>query len=293
MNRIAALLPAILVLAACSKDAAKTDSTKVAQSGAAAAPASRGTFDPATHTATIYAKDFAFESPDTITSGMTTFHLVNEGPNLHHAQLVRLDSGKTIADFGAAMKNPGPPPQWAVFVGGPNAPDPGASSDAVVDLQPGNYAVICLVDIPAHVPHVMKGMAHPLTVVASTGAPAAAPTADIDVTLSDYNFVIKGPLTAGKHTIKVANAGPQPHELEIIRLADGKTPKDLATWMEKMEGPPPASAIGGVVAMMKDMTGYATLDLTPGNYVAICLLPDMKDGKPHAAHGMIKEFKVS
>ena len=222
---------AVVVLAACSpKDAAKTDSAKVAQAGAAAAaaaaPASRGAFDPATHTATIYAKDYAFESPDSISAGLTNFHLVNEGQTLHHVQLVRLDSGKTAADLQAAMKNPGPPPAWAVSVGGPNAPDPGSTSDAAVDLKEGNYVVLCFVDIPEHVPHFAKGMVRPLKVVAATGTPAAAPTADVTVTLADYNFIVKGALTAGKHIIKVDNKGPQEHELEIIRLAPGKTVKD-------------------------------------------------------------------
>src|SRR5207237_787430 len=158
----------------------------------------------------------------------TTFHLVNDGPSIHHAQIVRLDSGKTVADLGAAMKNPGPPPAWAVFVGGPNAPDPSASSDAAFNLTPGDYAVLCLVDIPDHVPHFAKGMVHPLTVVAASGPAAPEPTADATVTLSDYSFAVKAPLTAGKHTVKVTNNGPQLHELELIRLEPGKTVKDAA-----------------------------------------------------------------
>lgn len=281
-------------LAACSpKDAAKPDSTTIAQSGTpAAAPASRGAFDPATHTATIYAKDFAFESPDSITAGVTNFHLVNEGQTLHHVQLVRLDSGKTAADLETAMKTPGPLPAWAVFVGGPNAPDPGATADATLDLKEGNYLVLCVVDIPDHVPHVAKGMIRPLKVVAAAGTPAAAPTADLTVTLSDYSFVLKGAVTAGKHTIKVENAGPQPHELEIIRLAPGKTAKDLGDWMKTMQGPPPANAIGGMSGIAKSADGFATVDLTPGNYVFVCFVPDAKDGKPHADHGMIKEITI-
>src|ERR1051325_7992644 len=92
-------LVAVAALAACSqKDSANPDSSKVAQAGTPAA-ASRGSFDPATHVAVIHTKDFAFEAPDTITAGLTTFHLVNDGPNLHHVQLVRLDSAKTAADL--------------------------------------------------------------------------------------------------------------------------------------------------------------------------------------------------
>ena len=292
MRKTAALpmLAMVALLAACQKEAPKADSAKVTQ---AAAPASRGKFDPTTHTATIYAKDFAFETPDTISAGLTNFHLVNEGPNLHHVQIVRLDSGKTANDLGAAMKNPGPPPAWAVFVGGPNAPDAGSQSDATFDVAPGNYAVLCLIDIPDKTPHFAKGMLKALTVVPASGPAMAAPNADVTITLADYNFTIKGPLTAGKHTIRVDNAGPQLHEIEIIRLADGKTMKDLGAWMKTMQGPPPANAIGGVVALVPKTGGFVTVDLKPGNYVAICFLPDAKDGKAHMEHGMTKEFKVN
>jgi hypothetical protein len=286
-------LVALAVVSACSaKDAPKKDSAAVAQAGAAAAPKSRGTFDLATHTATIHTKDFAFEAPDTISGGLTTFRLMNDGPALHHVQLVRLDSGKTVADLQAALKNPGPPPRWALFVGGPNAPDPSGEMDATFDVAPGNYAIICLVDIGDHIPHFAKGMMKGLVVTPAAGTPMAMPTADVTIALADYNFVIKGALTPGKHTIKVENNGPQPHELEMIRLAPGKTVKDLMAWIDKAAGPPPANAIGGVVALMPSLSGFATVDLAPGNYLLVCFIPDSKDGKPHAEHGMLKEIKI-
>lgn len=286
-------LAALALVSACgTKDAPKKDSAAVAQAGAPAAPKSRGTFDPATHVATIHTKDFAFEAPDTISGGMTTFRLMNDGPALHHVQLVRLDSGKTVADLQAALKNPGPPPRWAAFVGGPNAPDPNGEMDATFDVAPGNYALLCLVDIPDHVPHFAKGMMKGLVVTAPAGTPIAAPTADITIALADYNFAITGAMTPGKHVIKVENKGPQPHEIEMIRLAPGKTVKDLMSWIDKPAGPPPANAIGGVVAIMPSMSGYANVDLTPGDYVLVCFIPDGKDGKPHAEHGMMKQIKI-
>src|SRR5216117_759263 len=38
---------------------------------------------------TITATDYAFGVPDTIPAGLTTFRLVNQGKELHHANLVR------------------------------------------------------------------------------------------------------------------------------------------------------------------------------------------------------------
>jgi hypothetical protein len=296
MYRIAATLTvasAAALVTACSAKDAKTDTTTPAQAGAPAAPLSKASFDPATHVAVIHAKDFAFDAPDSVSAGWTSFHFVNDGPNLHHAALSRLDSGKTVADLEASMKaNPkGPPPKWLVAVGGPNAPDPGSSSDATFNLSEGNYVLLCFVDTPDNIPHFAKGMIRPLKVVASS-APAPEPTADVTVTLADYSFAVSGKLTPGKHTIKVVNKGPQEHELELVRTAPGKTTKDLLGWIYKPEGPPPGNALGGVAGTATGSTAYVTVDLQPGNYSFICFLPDAKDQKAHFEHGMIKDFKV-
>jgi hypothetical protein len=38
---------------------------------------------------------------------------------------------------------------------------------------------------------------------------------------------------------------------------------------------------------------FVDLDLEPGEYGLICFLPDMKDGKPHFHHGMVKKITVA
>ncbi|HXT15104.1 MAG TPA: hypothetical protein VN706_05710 [Gemmatimonadaceae bacterium] len=292
LSFIVVLFAAAGLVACAAKDSSRIDTTKVAQSGAPAAAASRGSFDPATHVATVYAHDFAFEAPSSISAGWTTFHLVNDGPNLHHVQLVRLDSGKTANDLAAAMKNPGPPPMWAAFVGGPNAPNPHGESSLTMNLAPGNYVLLCLVDLPDHVPHFAKGMFQPLTVTPAVGTPMAEPTADMTVTLYDYNFDVTGTLTPGKHTIKIVNRGPQPHEIEMARPAAGKSAKDVLAWIAKPAGPPPGDAIGGTSAIVPGSAVYYTVDVTPGDYALLCLIPDGKDGKMHAEHGMVKDIVV-
>lgn len=301
MNRVlitlTTLASATVILTACgAKDAAKTDTTTPAQAAAPATPASKASFDPATHVAVIHAKDFSFDSPDSVTAGWTTFHLVNDGPGLHHAQIVRLDSGKTVADLqpalDAALKAHTPPPKWVVEVGGPNAPDPTGTTDATMNLAAGQYAIICFVDLPDKVPHFNKGMIRGLKVTPGATAAAPEPTSDVVVTLADYSFTLQGSLNAGKHTFKVVNKGPQPHEVELIRFAPGKTAKDLGAFMAKMEGPPPFNALGGIAGFMPGTTAYTTVDLTPGNYMLICFILDNKDGKPHLEHGMTKEFSV-
>ncbi|MFI5310368.1 MAG: hypothetical protein ACHQQ3_03980 [Gemmatimonadales bacterium] len=277
MRLVPALTVCSLFVCAC------TSGEKNAAGTAAATPA----------VVTYHAKDFAYTGPDSISAGMTELRLVNDGMTLHHMQLVRLDSGKTLADLNEALKKPGMPPMWAVFVPGPNAPDPGTQSNATVDLAAGNYAIICLVDIPGHVPHFVKGMQKALTVTAAKGPAIAAPVAQVSITVSDYSFALSKPLVAGKQTVAVVGKGPQPHEVEIIRFDPGKTMKDLGAWMEKPEGPPPAHGVGGVSATLPGVTAYFTVDLPPGDYVLVCFLPDGKDGKMHMEHGMLQPFKIT
>lgn len=278
----------VLTLGACtakdSASTAKTDSTTPAAAAAVAAPSP--------NVITVHAKDFTFDGPAQFPAGMTTINLINDGPNIHHVALVRLDSGKTLPDLEKALALPATPPAWAVFVGGPNAPDPTKESSATIDLQPGNYAMVCFVDVPGGVPHFAKGMIKPVTVTAAAAGPAAAaPTPDVTITLSDYAFDFSTPLTAGKHVFEVKNTATQAHEVEIIRLAPGKTLDQFMNWMKKPAGPPPGSAIGGMAPFTGAPT-YFTADITPGTYALICFVPDAKDGKPHFMHGMTKSVTV-
>lgn len=262
-------------------------------SAVAAAPAGAAAAPAAPVIVTVHARDFAYDAPDQIEAGMTTFHLVNDGPGLHHLVLIRLDSAKTAADLQAATKNPGPLPGWAVLSGGPNAADAKGESTATVDLVPGNYVMLCFVDVPNGVPHFAKGMVRPLTVTPATTASAAAPASDLVVSLSDYSFALSQPLTAGQHTIKVETAPGQPHELVLIRLDAGKTAKDVFSWMEKMHGPPPGHVVGGASPSAAGTPVYVSINLVPGKYLLVCFLPDRKDGKPHFTHGMIKTVDIA
>ena len=243
---------------------------------------------------TVVARDFAFQAPESVPAGMVTIQLQNRGQALHHMSLVRLDAGKTLQDVLTALQAKGPPPAWMREMGGPNAPDPGSDSNATLFLAPGNYVLLCWVDMPGGVPHVMRGMAKALTVTpAPVPAAAATPSGDITMRLDDYSFTLSKPITAGEHIIRVENAAAQSHEVELIKLAPGKNANDLMAWMRNMQGPPPASAIGGIAGMPRGEVQSFTHDFTPGTYVLICFIPDARDGKPHFMHGMMQTITVS
>ncbi|MDX1674877.1 MAG: hypothetical protein R3314_08795 [Longimicrobiales bacterium] len=256
---------------------------------------------------TVRATDYAFEAPAEVPAGPATFRLVNEGSELHHAVLVRLGDGHTADELkehlvAQDVRAPGQPelPTWATLLGGPNATRPGGGEAvATVPLRPGSYAWICVVHSPKDgVPHYEQGMIEGMEV--TPGQRADLPDADMLMRLTDYDFDLSDPLTPGTHTIRVRNYAAQPHEVVIFKLAPDRTPQDLEHYMEALlnpgtpvpEGPPPAAPVGGVSPIAQGEANNMTLQVSPGTYVLLCVLPDAGDGRLHVAHGMRKVITV-
>ncbi|HEX7981376.1 MAG TPA: hypothetical protein VF461_22390 [Gemmatimonadaceae bacterium] len=246
---------------------------------------------------TVTTVDYAFQVPDTIAAGRTTLRLVNKGKDFHHIWLMKLEGGHTLAELAEATKKQGPMPKWTVDVGGPNSPMPGGESSATLDLEPGKYVMVCV--IPAMTdgqPHHMKGMVKEITVVARKGVEqagkAVAPAADVTMTLDDYSFNTSAPITTATKTIRIKNAAAQSHEVVIMKLDAGVTPEQFLQALEKPQGPPPGKILGGVTGIAKGRTIDLSTTFTPGDYTLLCFVPDAKDGMPHIAHGMVKNFSV-
>lgn len=255
---------------------------------------------PAPPTATVVSitgNDFSFTAPDTIPAGLTSVKFQNAGKEPHQVVFIRIDSGKTMADIATIMKDPNAKvPGWMAFPLGANGVVPGDSANATATLAAGHYILVCFISSADGTMHVNKGMVRPIEVKASTGPAAADPTADLTITEKDFTWDISGPITAGTHTFRVDNAGPQPHEVAIYQLAPGKSAKDLQAWMAAgMKGEPPAKPVGGYVGPMPTPGdhGFFTATFAAGKYVFLCFFPDQKDAKPHVMHGMMKELTVS
>jgi uncharacterized cupredoxin-like copper-binding protein len=279
-------LAAALVLtnAACTIDSAHDESRRGTREAYAQTPPAAPTL------LTVTAREFAFAAPATVPAGLTTVRLVNEGREMHHAQLVRLDEGHTVEEL-VQVKEGQPIPGWVRFVGGPNAHAPGAYSESTMVLEAGSYALVCLIPSADGVPHIAKGMVKPLTVVPARND-AEMGAADVTMTLTDYAFQATPELTAGRHTIRVTNTAAQPHEFVLMRLAPGKNAQDVLAWMQGMQGQPPAMPVGGTTLLSAGETNQLTMDLEPGEYALFCFVPDAKDGAPHVAHGMVRQITV-
>ena len=137
-----------------------------------------------------------------------------------------------------------------------------------------------------------KGQFKALEITAASGAQAPEPAADVNVTLKDFEIVMPNSIAPGAHTLKVINAGPQVHHLIYARLLPGKRAADLLAGGP--DAPPPVDVMtfGGVEALDIGQRSWLSTSLQPGNYVAVCFIPDEATGQPHAALGMIREFTV-
>ena len=242
----------------------------------------------------IMASDYSFDAPDTIPSGLVTIRLMNHGQEPHHAQLLRLNDGVSFGEFGAALQSEGESAlRLTTLTGGPGALSPSKSTEVTLNLTPGQYALACFISSSDGVPHLAKGMLKPLTVTAADAEPeTAAPQSAGTLNMRDFSFDIPDVLPAGTATFTVANAGPQPHELNILKLAPGASLADLQAWQPDQGTPPPFEAVGGMNGMSQGEAHYMTVDLQPGTYVAICNIPDPGSGVPHSRLGMVRQFSV-
>ncbi len=259
---------------------------------AACTGASEPASPPAPQVATFTATEFSFAGPDSLAPGMTMFQLVNAGAQDHHMMLAELESGKTAQDvIDAFTADPNKVPVWMTWRGGASGIAPQDSTGGVTDLVEGRYVVLCFVPDPADgAPHFMKGM-HKEIVVSGPRHAAEPPVADAEIRLSEFAFATPA-MTAGTHTFAIVNDGQQVHEVQLVRLHEGATVESLMASFAPGAAPQGVSA-GGAGAINPGLTNYWTVNLTPGNYVLLCFVPDPADGTPHAMKGMVQAFSIA
>lgn len=250
----------------------------------------------------VGAADYSFTAPDSISGGLTRLRLSNSGAESHHAQLARLNDGVTMQQLqGALQQSPEAALALVELAGGPSGIYPGGQSEAIVDLQPGQYVMVCFISSPDGTPHIAKGMLKPLTVTAAPATRPAPPKAARTVSLNDFAFGdMPASVSNGKTTFEVANKGKEPHEMTLLSL---KVPADQARQILSAPppppgtpppaGPPPFEDAGGFQAIAPGKTGWATVDLKAGEYALVCFVPSpARGGKPHVALGMFRPFSV-
>ena len=270
------------------------------------------------HVVQVTAADFTFVAPSEIPSGWITFLMRNEGHEHHFFLLSLLPDGKTFADYQEEITLPfdtvwhalksgavdkaeagqmlgGLLPEWFASVlpmGGAGLVAPGRSVRTTVNLEPGTYVMECYVKTADGTFHTSLGMLRPIT-VSDTPSGGSAPSADIEITLSNFQIAVEGEVTPGEHTVAV-HFEEHPdvglgNDVHVVRLDDGVSVDEVVPWMDWMNvdglrAPAPAVFVGGTQEMPVGYTAYFTMELEPGRYAWI--------SEASAADGMVKEFIV-
>lgn len=125
------------------------------------------------------------------------------------------------------------------------------------------------------------------------------------VLAKDYSFGgLPGELPAGPTIVDLSNEGTEFHEIAVMHKADGVTDSwdDLLALPEEEVGA--KAAFVGVAIAAPGESASTVLDLTAGDYIAICFIPTgttpevlaagpPPEAEPHFAHGMRQEFTVA
>jgi sulfocyanin SoxE-like protein len=110
----------------------------------------------------------------------------------------------------------------------------------------------------------------------------------------DYSFDGPDTIPAGQITIRLQNRGKEPHQLQLLKLDQGKSPADLSAALQTSGGVVPrwAKHMGGPNGIGSGEASEATMYLEPGSYVLICGIPT-RNHQTHAGLGMQKALHVA
>ena len=224
----------------------------------------------------------------TVVGGNSVVSLTNEGQDIHHLQMWRVDDADAAAAAirGGDLSGLGD----ATAVGGVGAIGPGATHRVASDVGPGEYVVFCVIETPAGAHHEL-GMVTTLTVDGETDAPTA--TGDLELTITAAGFELPASWD-GTTPLAVVNEGPFPADAEFLRLVDGATIDDFLGFIDgSVPGPPPFTTEGGVAALGPGRTSVVLDDIAPGDYLIASFSPNpAADMAPQFLTGHLAEFTV-
>lgn len=239
---------------------------------------------------------YGFSVPGSVPGGPTRISLNNQGAEPHHAQLYKLDEGRTMDDLGAqlATGNPLAIAEVGSLDGGTGTTDPRTVSkaDGLIDLTEGTYVFMCFIE-NAEGPHVAQGMIQPFEVT-SDEEQGSLPEADSTATLADFAFGLASPLAADAVVELRNESQTELHEMNILKVQADTTTEDVVDFFAAQDppaGPPPFSGVGGMQAIPPGESRKLQMDLEEGSYMVACFIPS-QDGVPHIAKGMIQPLTI-
>ena len=241
---------------------------------------------------TIEVTETGIIAPEQLPTGPVAITFKNLSQIPRAASIARLNGGVTVEEVTAALAGENPMAALAMvqLLGGTEvAPD--ASRQIVYDLKEADHLVLLFGGNDGPPPIAT------FQAVGTSGS-VAAPKVDVKAELKDFAFLMPDQIKAGPQTWQIENSGEQWHELLVVKLHEGVTLGDVAAMMHQegeAEGPPLFEPVAVFTPLAQGERAWVTFDLEPGQYTAICGLPDLAGGidKSHLDHGMIRQLTVT
>jgi hypothetical protein len=238
-----------------------------------------------------------YTAPASISGGLVTVTLQNNGKAPHSAQLARIDGKHSPQELLKAIgSNSGKTPSWIHGEGGPGSTNPGQTSTSTDILPPGNYVIVDSGNMNGPPGYrkltVTAGKTGPLPGT-STSVTATAPAKD------KYKWQISGPLKAGQNSLTFTSKGGKNaiHLIAAARVTGKHSQAEIVKAFER-NGPPPKFIDQKSFATTSVLDGTNKSEVTqlslakPGEYVIFCPLTDRDGGKPHLAEGLLTTVNV-
>lgn len=118
----------------------------------------------------VIARDYVYDAPSNVQSGIATIQLVNQGTDIHHVTVQELPSGKSVKDFFDAIRATGRAPAWSRNVAQSAQVPSGGETFLAFRMAPGRYVLSCLIPAADGRSHVAKGMYQVITASVATTA---------------------------------------------------------------------------------------------------------------------------
>ena len=118
-------------------------------------------------TVEVEASDYAFDAPDTIEPGTTSFDFTNVSDTEDHEMLVMTRADGVTQSFEEIFSLPEEEGEGLVEFVTATFAEPGGEGSALVTMEPGEYAMVCFVPVGGGEegpPHFAEGMLHEFTV---------------------------------------------------------------------------------------------------------------------------------
>lgn len=234
------------------------------------------------NTLTVKASEYTYQLKGSPKAGWTQINFDNTGVEDHMMAVMKLKKGTKAAQLKQAFTSndesafndiadtsKGDP----TLPGTPGLLGPGQKTTTLTNIPAGTYGIACFVTAPDGSPHAAHGMYKIFTV---KGKSTFKPPTDgvADVSLSDTAITAPTGDAPRSATVKVTNTGTKAHDLQLVKLATGKTLDEAKAYFDTLlstgkapAGDAPGTLVGGVVGVAPNGgVAYVEWTLPAGTY---------------------------